>query len=598
MKRRINFFKDYLTERFGHALYRIPIDLGLGCPHKNINNHGCIYCAEDGARAIHLQRVLDIREQVREGIKYVNNRYSDSQGNYIAYLQTYTNTYGNIDKLKSLYETVLSSANFTMLMLSTRPDCLNEEILEYISELNKSIETWVEIGVQTSNNRTLSMINRQHDFQSVINASAKLNLAGVKSSAHIMIGLPGETMSDYIQTVNDVCSLGFTGIKLHNTLILKNSYLGKLFNTSSVITPDSVEIKGIFSIPKFNEYEYIDLLIKLLRIIPEDKVIMRLTADAEEKNILFPKWHIPKPKILETLFSIMEERNLAQGDSVGQKIESDDSFLKIKTSDSSFTFYNPLFKENYHSTSGGLSEALYKFVSPSNLPKRLAIKRELTLLDVGFGLGYNALTALNEINKLGGTVRITSLELDESSLKLAQSLFQTSSCEYKILESLRKQNRYSDTRSSIELILGDARTASLPSTIKFDLIYLDAFSTQKNSELWTYDFIRGLSSLLYADGAIITYSASFAVRGAFIRCGMFVGTTEPFGRKNGGTIASFNKEIIESPLSEKDMNIILKSTAGTPYRDTSLKSSNNEILVRHEKLIRKLRLKGIPKWYK
>lgn len=597
MNRRINFFKDYLIDRFGHPLYRIPVDLALSCPHKGKDSSGCVYCAEDGARAVHLQRHLNIAAQVEEGIKYVNGRYSDSKGNYIAYLQTYTNTFGDIDTLKSLYEEVLSSAPFKMLMLSTRPDCLGDEILEYLAELNKRIETWVEIGVQTANDKTLALINRNHNFQSVIEASSKLKAIGVKASAHIMLGLPNETPSDYINTVQEVCKLEFKGIKLHNTLILKNSYLGKLFNTNCVITPDSVEVGGVFSIPKINEYEYIDLLIKILRIIPKDRVIMRLTADAQESNILFPKWNMSKPRIIETLLSIMDEKNYSQGDSVGKVIENCDSYLKIKTQDESFTFYNPLFKENYHSSSGAASEAYYKFALPSNFKDRLKDKQTIDILDIGFGLGYNAFSALNEINKLDGNANIKSLELDDSSIKLALTIFNDSTREHEILNSLRAKNLWTDTKNTIELFLGDARKSACKLQAKFDLIYLDAFSTQKNPELWTYDFIKKLAAILKPDGAIITYSASFAVRGAFIRRRMFTGSTEPFGRKNGGTIASFNKNVIESSLPEKDLNIILKSTAGTPYRDTNLSSTNKQILALHAKTIMKLRSKGIPKWF-
>ncbi len=599
MNKRINFFKDYLIDRFGHPLYRIPIDLALSCPHKEKESSGCIYCAEDGARAVHLQRSLDISTQLEKGINFVNSRYSDAKNNYIAYLQTYTNTFGDIGKLRSLYEKVLCSAPFKMLMLSTRPDCLNDDILQYLAELNRRIETWVEIGVQTANDTTLSLINRKHNFQSVIEAAAKLNAIGVKTSAHIMLGLPNETTKDYVNTVQQVCKLGFTGIKIHNLLILKNSELGNLFTTKAKASNDSIEIEGLGIIPKINEYEYIDLLINLIRIIPSDKVIMRLIADAPINNILFPKWSMPKPKILETLLSIMEEKNYSQGDSVGKPTTDDsiNSYLKIKTEDSSYTFYNPLFKENYHSFSGASSEAYYKFAVPSNFKERLVSKQTLNILDVGFGLGYNAFSALSEINKLSGYANITSLELNDSSLKLALTIFDTSTINYEILNSLQTKHLWTDGNNCVKLFLGDARKSIHNIQTKFDVIYLDAFSTLKNTELWTYDFVRKLASLLVHNGVIITYSSSYAVRGALVRNKMFVGITTPFGRKNGGTIASFDKKIIESPLPEKDMNIILKSTAGTPYRDPALSSNTKKILALHTKTIKKLRSKGIPKWF-
>jgi hypothetical protein len=132
---------------------------------------------------------------------------------------------------------------------------------------------------------------------------------------------------------------------------------------------------------------------------------------------------------------------------------------------------------------------------------------------------------------------------------------------------------------------------------KFDLIFLDAFSTNKNSELWTYDFVKALKKALRKNGAIITYSAAFPVRGAMLRSKLYVGITEPFGRKNSGTIASLDANRIKIQLSEKDRNIILKSTAGTSYRDPTLSLNHKGIIKIHNKIIKKLRTKGIPKWF-
>ena len=138
----------------------------------------------------------------------------------------------------------------------------------------------------------------------------------------------------------------------------------------------------------------------------------------------------------------------------------------------------------------------------------------------------------------------------------------------------------------------------LVSSQKFDIIFLDGFSTTKNPELWTYDFIKSLSKVISNIGVIVTYSAAFSVRGAFVRNNLSVGLTEPFGRKNGGTIASKNIDLIKKPLTEKDMNIIAKSTAGTPYRDPSLNWTKKKIISYRSDLIKKLKNMGIPKWYK
>ena len=604
MNRRIYFFKDYLTEKFGHPLYRIPINLALGCPHKTKDSTGCIFCAEDGAMAIHLQRNLNIREQIEEGIKYVHRRYDSSATEYMAYLQAYTNTYAEIEKLKKLYQEILSSANFKLLIIATRPDCLSRETLKYFSELVKEIEIWIELGVQTSNDATLKTINRGHDFKTAEESIKALNELGIKAIAHIIIGLPNETLNDFIDTIRKVTALPLSGIKLHNFLILKNSELGDLYSRNSRVENNSILIDKIGKIPLLNEYEYINILATLIRLIPLHIPVLRLTADAPKDKILSPKWNLTKGRILELLQNILEENSYIQGDMAGKQLGElnlsslTENQLKVKTKDGSFTFYNQVYKECYHSQAGANSEAHYKFILPSEIPIRLKDKCVLNILDVGFGLGYNTIAALKEVINCDGTVKITSLEIDPKSIYLALSIYETNSLENKILDSLINNKKWTDGRNSIELIIGDARTSVAQLQEKFDLIFLAAFSTGRNPELWTYDFIKALKKHLQENGAIITYSAAFPVRGAMFRNKLYVGMTKPFGRKNGGTISSSNTNRIKIQLTEKDKNIILKSTAGAPYRDSNLSLTSKEIIRLHDKTVKKLRAKGVPKWFK
>lgn len=604
MNRRIYFFKDYLSEKFGHPLYRIPINLALGCPHKTKNSSGCIFCAEDGARAIHLQRNLKISEQIEEGVKYVHRRYDPSATEYMAYLQAYTNTYANIENLKKLYEEILSLANFRLLIVATRPDCLSREVLQYLSKLNKKIELWIELGIQTANDMTLKRINRGHDFATAEHSIKVLNELGIKTTAHIIIGLPGETLIDYVDTIKKVTALPISGIKLHNLLILKDSELGDLYSRCPGIENNSVIIDKIGNIPLINEYEYVDILTTLIRLIPSHIPILRLTTDAPEEKILSPKWNLKKGRILELLQSILEENNYTQGDLTNKQfnelnpISFTENRLKIKTKDGSFTFYSQIYKECYHSEAGASSEAYYKFIQPAEIPSRLKEKPLLTVLDVGFGLGYNAIAVLKEVINCNGSAKITSLEIDTKPLYLALLIYAKNSLEHTILTSLINNKIWADGKNSMELIIGDARKSAILLQEKFDLIFLDAFSTGRNPELWTYDFIKILKKLLQKDGVIITYSAAFPVRGAMFRNKLYVGLTEPFGRKNGGTIASYDSNMIKIQLPEKDRNIILRSTAGTPYRDPCLSFPNKEIIKMHDKVIKKLRAKGIPKWYK
>jgi uncharacterized protein len=652
-------FKSYLIENYGAPYYRVPIDLALSCPHKKSKIDGCIFCAEDGARAVHLSKHLNLKQQVADGIKYVENRYN-ANGNYIAYFQSYTNTNSDVNTLKKLYDEVLNAAKFKIVIISTRPDCLSNDIVTLLSVLSNKYNLWVELGVQSANDKTLEKINRGHSFSETENAVVKLNSIGVKTVAHVIVGLPDETHEDYCNTIDEINKLPFSAVKIHNLLLLKNSPLAKLYNKSNIPKQTGeILIPEIGTINLMNEYEYAGTVIDLIRRIPENRPLLRINADALEKNIIGPRWNLSKGQFLELVKSTMLENNYSQGDLV-QRIDKSEkrkvknnyelgisnykkekdynnelkvgmavpsrpgenfvfdknkdhdkdkelkfqlnplTSLKIKTDDNSFTFYSPKYKENYHSIAGAASEAEYKFVIPVKLEEKLAASCHLKLLDIGFGLGYNAITAVKASIKLKTKLSITSLEMDYNTLNMGLSLYQEDSLEHEIISSLLKYSKWNDSNNSINLIVGDARKKIDKNRFDYyDIIFLDAFSPQKNPELWTYDFINILYNLLTLNGVLVTYSSAFPVRGAMLRCGFTVGETEAFGRKKGGTIASkYNNSNVGKAISEKEINIITKSTAGAPYRDPALNWTAKQIFKHKDKLTKRLKSKGIPKWYK
>ena len=592
-KKIIYQFKDYLIEKYGKPFYRVPIDLPLDCPHRDKNRDGCIFCAEDGARAIHLSRHLDLKTQVKKGIDYVEKRYK-ANGNYIAYFQSYTNTNAPVEILKKYYEEVLSSANFKMIIISTRPDCLPDDILQYLSELNERYELWVELGVQTANDNTLETINRGHNFACTESAVKKLSALNIKTAGHIILGLPGEDINDYRNTIYKLSTLPFSGIKIHNLLVLKKSPLAKTYKE--------------MNLKLLNEYEYASALIDIIRRIPADWPLMRINADAKKEDIIAPKWALSKGQFLEMVKSSMLKNNFCQGELTGKEftpkeqnnsLNSINSWLKLKTDDGSYTFYDPIHKENYHTIAGAATEAVKKFVEPSNLKEKLQqTKNSINILDIGFGLGYNAIAAVKTALNNQGSVSITSLELNDTPLTLAKSLHTTESLEFDIISSLLLNNKWECNSNKIELKYGDARKTIQQISKKFDIVFMDGFSTTKNPELWTFDFIKEIVKRLKPDGVILTYSSAFPVRGAFSRNKLYIGMTEPFGRKKGGTIAALEQNDIEIPLSKKDCNIILKSTAGAPFRDPNLNWTAKEILEYRAKVMKRLQQKGIPKWYK
>ena len=584
------FFKDYIMQKYGRPLYRVPVDLPLSCPHRIAGGgKGCTFCPDDGARARHLRNNLDLPTQVADGIKYLHRRYGEKCG-LIAYFQSFTNTNAPVEELRRYYSEVLKCAKFAMVIVSTRPDALPDDVLDYLLELNKEYELWVELGVQSANDRTLEIINRQHDFSAVESAVAKLAVRGIKSAAHVILGLPGEGICEFRKTAKALSKLPFSAIKIHNLLILKRTPLAKEYarqQQNSAQPPDNSHPP----IVPMNEYEYADALIDFLSYTPDEWPLMRITADAAPEEIIAPKWWMKKGQFLKYI-----RKRLSDPAKYAEKMPV------VTTNDGSVTLYQPEYKQHFHSLAGAESESEKKFIEPCEIRRNLESGRDIHILDVGFGLGYNAAAAANLANEIRrGKVFVTSLEIDSRTVDAAASMSESSSSTGELgnmLTSLSAGKEWKSDYAEIRLLLGDARQTLSEIDGNFDAIFLDPFSHEVNPELWTYDFIRKISAKLAANGVIATYSNAFPVRGAMVRCGLYIGETPAFGRKKGGTIASFSRIKIAQPLSEKEMNIIMKSTAGVPYRDLSLQSSRDEICEFRRKIVKKLHRLNIPKWYK
>ena len=623
------FLKDYIIEKYGKALYRVPVDLPLSCPHRiNGGGKGCTFCPEDGARARHLRNNLDLKTQVKEGIDYVARRYGNDCG-YIAYFQSFTNTNAPVEELKKYYSEVLESADFAMVIISTRPDCLPNDVLDYLEELNSKYDLWIELGVQSANDKTLELINRQHNFKCVEEAVAKLANRNIKIAAHVILGLPGEGSCEFRKTAEEIAKLPFSAIKIHNLLVLKGTPLAAEYEKQRARSmghgkkkenrgPRS-EVRGTKVNPilqhpvrrsstnedgsttpllhSLNEYEYADALIDFLTYIPDEWPLMRITADADPDDIIAPKWWMKKGQFIEYIRERLEN-----------PAKTAEKMPVVKTEDGSFTLYQPEYRQHFHSLAGAESEAQKKFIDPCEIRNLLSSGRNIRILDVGFGLGYNAISVANLANEIGkGKVEIISLEKDikavEAALAVAKSSLRSPSANSEgearlILQPLLGTNKWQSEFASIKLVLGDARETINRVERPVDAVFLDPFSHEANPELWTYDFIKLISAKLADDAVIVTYSNAFPVRGAMIRCGLSVGETPAFGRKKGGTIASFCNEKITTALREKDLNIILKSTAGIPYRDPGLNNERDYVINKRKELMKRLQEKGVPKWFK
>jgi len=579
MATRLFFFKEYLEQHYGQPLYRIPIDLPLSCPHRQRDSgRGCIFCAEDGARARHLRHHLDLPEQVRAGIAYVTRRYQ-AQPPYIAYFQSFTNTYAPVDTLRQYYDAVLSQADFKMMIVATRPDCLGDDVLDLLQEYQSRYDLWIELGVQSANDRTLQLINRGHDFAAVEQAVQRLHARNISCAAHIIVGLPREGMNDFIHTADALAALPFCGIKIHHLLVLKHTPLAKLY-------AEKKDEPGWFTV--MNEFDYASALAQILPRLPSSWPLMRLTADADPETLIAPRWWMDKSQFLEYLQQFLD------GD--GQP-HSPGGIPLVKTADGSFTLYHPVYRQHFHTLAGAASEAERKFVVPSRLAERLA-QGPVRLLDIGFGLGYNAAAALATATP-DRELTVDTLEKDRRAMEAAAEIFPSDHPTHQLIDALLAGGRWQQGNRQVILHLDDARKSvlALPPHA-YDVIFMDGFSPEANPELWTYDFIRQLARLLRPDGILVTYSSAYPVIGALLRAGLHVGLTDAFGRKRSGIAASLQPEQLAVPLPEKELGIVIKSTAGVPWRDYALRQPAEAILQHRERLVARLRARGVPRWAK
>lgn len=293
----INTISDYLKKQFGHKTIKLSIDGGFTCPNRDGSKGygGCIFCSDSGSGDMassgdNISKVLDSQ------IAILSKKWPDAK--YIAYFQSHTNTYAPVEILREKYMDALSDTRTSGIVIATRPDCLGDDVLNLLSELNKKTLMWVELGLQSIHPQTSEFINRGYNLSVYDDACNKLSKRGVKFVTHIILGLPGESRQDMIDTVKYVCKSGTWGIKLHLLNITKNSRLAK---THSDYTPfESID-------------DYVGMVCDLLEIIPYKIIIHRLTADTPRKNLISPLWSYKKRTILNGIYHEMFQRGSIQG---------------------------------------------------------------------------------------------------------------------------------------------------------------------------------------------------------------------------------------------------------------------------------------------
>lgn len=281
----------YWKEKFGGKVYKLSLQSGCTCPNRDgsIGRGGCIFCSEGGSGDF-AAHYAPIQEQITEARKRVDHKFpKGAQPMYMAYFQSYTNTYGNVDRLRSLYLETIQLPEIVGISIGTRPDCLPIEILEMLSELNQIKPVTVELGLQTVHKSSADYIRRGYDLEVFEKVYQDLSNRGIEVVAHVILGLPGESREDMLETIDYLARLQPTlpGIKLQLLHILEGTQLAEDYRRNPF--------------PVFTIEEYTDLVVECLKHLPKETVVHRLTGDGPKSLLIEPKWSGDKKKVLNLL---------------------------------------------------------------------------------------------------------------------------------------------------------------------------------------------------------------------------------------------------------------------------------------------------------
>ena len=290
---------DALRERFGEKLYKLTLNGGCTCPNRDgtLGARGCIFCSEGGSGEFAGSPELSVSEQIEEGKRRLAGKRPVRR--YIAYFQAYTNTYGPEERLRRMFTEAISHPEIAVLSIATRPDCLGDEVLSLLEELNRIKPVWVELGLQTIHEKTAAFIRRGYPFSVFDQAVKALTQRGIETIVHTILGLPGETPEMMLDTVRYVNLTSASGIKLQLLHILKNTDLADYY------------VRTGFSVLSMEEY--VDLVIRCLEICRPDLVIHRLTGDGPGDLLIAPEWSRAKRQVLNAIHKEMKKRETYQG---------------------------------------------------------------------------------------------------------------------------------------------------------------------------------------------------------------------------------------------------------------------------------------------
>jgi radical SAM protein (TIGR01212 family) len=295
-----NEYSRYLRKRYGETVFRVSVDAGFTCPHreKSPDYRGCSFCEEKGARAPYLASVENLKLQIAKSIGFLKSRYKARK--YILYFQAFSNTYAPVERLRAVYDQGLSVADFLELVVSTRPDCIDEEKTDLLrSYSNRGYTVWIELGLQSVSGITLERIKRGHTLGDFEKAYKILKSRSLNVSVHVIFGLPGEGTDEIMRTMEYLAGLRPDGVKIHNLHIPKGTGLADEFVAGELVAPG-----------KDRHLVYTE---HALEILPKNTLIMRLTCDTHHDLLLSPRYFCNKSEFLSSLKSRMRISNTWQG---------------------------------------------------------------------------------------------------------------------------------------------------------------------------------------------------------------------------------------------------------------------------------------------
>lgn len=296
-----NDLSTFLSLHFPFKVQKISINAGFTCPNRDgsVGYGGCTYCNNQTFNPAYCHTDKSVGQQLEEGKRFFSGKYPEMK--YLAYFQAYTNTYGELEELKRKYEEVLAVADVVGLVIGTRPDCMPDDLLDYLEELNKRTFVWIEYGIESTDDETLRRINRGHTFAEAEDAIVRTARRGMPVGGHVILGLPGEEREALIKQAEQLSRLPLTTLKLHQLQLIRGTRMASEYEK----TPELFHL--------YSADEYIDLVIDYIEHLRPDLVLERFVSQSPKELLIAPDWGLKNYEFTEKVKKRMNERNAWQG---------------------------------------------------------------------------------------------------------------------------------------------------------------------------------------------------------------------------------------------------------------------------------------------